>query len=70
MRSTQLHRQSRQARIKSILIERKIMTAERLATELGVTERTIYRDVDELQSMGATIVGESGKGYRWYGEAA
>jgi predicted DNA-binding transcriptional regulator YafY len=34
-----------------------------LAQELGVSIRTLYRDVASLQSLGAVIVGEPGVGY-------
>lgn len=34
-----------------------------LADELGVSLRTLYRDIATLQSYGATIEGESGMGY-------
>jgi len=39
------------------------VTAERLADELGVTPRTIYRDIDELRASGAVIDGAAGYGY-------
>src|SRR5271166_3459360 len=34
-----------------------------LAAELGVSPRTIYRDIASLQAQGATIKGEAGVGY-------
>ena len=40
------------------------VTARRLAERLEVSERTIYRDVDELTSCGVPIYGEAGLGYR------
>ncbi len=39
-------------------------TAGRLAAALGVSERTIYRDMDDLTAAGIPITGERGKGYR------
>jgi predicted DNA-binding transcriptional regulator YafY len=39
------------------------VTAARLAEELEVSERTIYRDVADLVAQGATIEGEAGVGY-------
>src|ERR1700728_2702361 len=39
------------------------VTAARLAEELEVSERTIYRDVAELMAQGAPISGEAGIGY-------
>src|SRR5277367_3886897 len=39
------------------------VTAARLAEELEVSERTIYRDVADLMAQGAPISGEAGVGY-------
>jgi predicted DNA-binding transcriptional regulator YafY len=39
------------------------VTAQALAAELGVSVRSIYRDIADLQSMGAPIRGEGGIGY-------
>ena len=39
------------------------VTAENLSAALGVSERTIYRDIDELRASGARIDGEAGYGY-------
>jgi predicted DNA-binding transcriptional regulator YafY len=41
-----------------------IKTAQWLAKELGVSERTIYRDVQALSLSGVPIEGEAGVGYR------
>jgi len=40
------------------------VTARRLAERLKVSERTVYRDVDELTLCGVPIEGEPGRGYR------
>ncbi|WP_425051200.1 helix-turn-helix transcriptional regulator [Psychromarinibacter sp. S121] len=40
------------------------VTATRLAEETGVSERTLYRDIDALRAAGALIDGEAGYGYR------
>ncbi len=40
------------------------VTARTLADRLEVSERTIYRDVDELTLCGVPIEGEPGRGYR------
>jgi len=42
---------------------RYAITAEALAAELGVSVRTVYRDIETLQAQGAPIEGESGVGY-------
>jgi len=39
------------------------VTAVRLAEEIGVSERTLYRDIAELIAQGAPIYGEAGVGY-------
>jgi predicted DNA-binding transcriptional regulator YafY len=49
-----------------LLQQRGGMTAERLASELGVSVRTVYRDAEALAAAGIPIYGESGHagGYR------
>ena len=42
---------------------RRPVTAGALAGELGVSERTIYRDMDSLLAAGAPVRGEAGVGY-------
>jgi predicted DNA-binding transcriptional regulator YafY len=39
------------------------VTASALAAELGVSERTLYRDIAELSAQGTPIYGEAGIGY-------
>ncbi|KEA62876.1 Transcriptional regulator, DeoR family [Marinobacterium lacunae] len=39
------------------------VTGERLAQELGISLRTLYRDIATLQQQGADIQGEAGVGY-------
>jgi predicted DNA-binding transcriptional regulator YafY len=39
------------------------VTALDLAGELGVSQRSIYRDIDTLRSLGAPLEGEAGIGY-------
>lgn len=43
---------------------RQPISAASLARDLGVSERTIYRDMVALQAIGAPIVGEAGVGYQ------
>jgi len=45
-------------------LRRRPVSAETLAETLGVSVRTIYRDMSALQSMGAPIRGEGGIGYQ------
>ena len=40
------------------------ITAARLAEETGVSQRSLYRDIDSLRAAGARIDGERGYGYR------
>ena len=43
--------------------KRRPVTAAVLAEQLGVSERTIYRDIQTLASLGASIEGEAGVGF-------
>lgn len=58
---------SRSARLLDLLQalrrHRRPVTARVLAEELGVSPRTLYRDIATLQSQGAGIEGEAGIGY-------
>lgn len=60
-------RLSRSARLLALLQalrrRRRPVSAARLAAELGVSVRTIYRDVATLAAEGAPIEGEAGLGY-------
>jgi predicted DNA-binding transcriptional regulator YafY len=47
-----------------IIRGRRLTTAAHLAQRLEVSERTIYRDVADLQTQGVPIEGEAGVGYR------
>ena len=42
----------------------KVLTARILAERFGVSERTIYRDVQDLVASGVPVDGEAGVGYR------
>ncbi len=58
---------SRSARLlalmQSLRRHRRPVTAARLAEELGVSARTVYRDIATLSAEGASIEGEAGIGY-------
>src|SRR4051812_44301404 len=43
---------------------RSATTAARIAERLGVSERTVYRDIHDLIAAGTPIDGEAGVGYR------
>jgi predicted DNA-binding transcriptional regulator YafY len=43
---------------------RRLSTAEFIAERLGVSSRTVYRDIADLQAQGVPLEGEAGVGYR------
>lgn len=45
-------------------VRRYPVSASELALQLGVSERTLYRDMNTLKEMGAPIRGEAGVGYQ------
>jgi predicted DNA-binding transcriptional regulator YafY len=59
-----MRRADRLFQIVHLLRTRRGLTAAALAEELGVAQRTIYRDVADLQDSGVPIEGEAGVGYR------
>lgn len=46
------------------LRSRRFATGQELADTLGISKRTLYRDVQDLQRSGVPIRGEAGVGYR------
>lgn len=58
-----MRRADRLFRIVQFLRVGRLTTARRLAEKLQVSERTIYRDVRDLQLSGMPIEGEAGVGY-------
>lgn len=65
---------SRTARLFQLMQTLRQMTpparASDLAFELGVSERTIYRDIESVRGLGAVIDGEAGFGYTLIEDAA
>lgn len=59
-----MRRADRLFRIIEILRQRRVRTAADLADRLGVSVRTVYRDVADLAGSGVPIEGEAGVGYR------
>ena len=59
-----MRRADRLFRLVQLLRARRFATGEQIAGELGVSKRTIYRDVADLQGSGVPIRGEAGVGYR------
>jgi predicted DNA-binding transcriptional regulator YafY len=58
-----MRRADRLFRLVQLLRRRKLTTATKLAEELEVSDRTVYRDVADLISSGVPIRGEAGVGY-------
>src|SRR5438067_1986708 len=58
-----MRRADRLFRIVQILRAGRLLTARDLARKLEVSERTVYRDVRDLQLSGMPILGEAGVGY-------
>lgn len=59
-----MHKSERLFQLVNILKSRRFaITAKDLATRLNVSERTIYRDIQHLQSSGVPVEGEAGVGY-------
>lgn len=59
-----MRRADRLFQVVQLIRGRRLTTAQWLAQRLGVSERTVYRDVADLQYQGVPIEGEAGMGYR------
>ena len=59
-----MRRADRLFQIIQILRTRKWVTAARIAEELEVSVRTVYRDVQDLSVSGTPILSETGRGYK------
>lgn len=59
-----MRRADRLFQIIQLLSDRRAVTARYLADELAVSERTIYRDMQDLSLSGVPIESEAGVGYR------
>jgi predicted DNA-binding transcriptional regulator YafY len=62
-----MRRADRLFQIVQILRHRRLTTARHLAERLGISERTVYRDIRELIASGVPVEGEAGVGYRLKG---
>lgn len=58
-----MRRADRLFQIVQLLRRDRISTAAKLARELGVSERTLYRDIADLMASGVPIESEAGVGY-------
>ena len=59
-----MRRADRLFQIVQLIRGRRLTTARLLVERLGVSARTVYRDVADLQHQGVPIEGEAGVGYR------
>ena len=59
-----MRRAERLFQIVQIIRSRKLTTARFLAEQLEVSERTIYRCIQDLLIAGIPVEGEAGAGYR------
>ena len=59
-----MRRADRLFQIVQNLHHERVVTAQTLAEHLEVSERTIYRDIQDLSLSGVPITGEAGQGYR------
>ncbi len=59
-----MRRADRLFQIVQILRNKRLVTAKTLAERLEVSERTIYRDIQNLSLSGVPVEGEAGVGYR------
>jgi predicted DNA-binding transcriptional regulator YafY len=62
-----MRRADRLFQLVQVLRGRRLTTARDLAERLGVSERTVYRDVRDLVASGVPVEGEAGVGYRLRG---
>ena len=58
-----MRRADRLFRIVQFLRLGRMLTAQKLAAKLQVSQRTVYRDIQDLQLSGVPIEGEAGVGY-------
>ena len=59
-----MRRADRLFQLVQILRNKRLVTARALAERLEVSERTIYRDIQDLSLSGVPVEGEAGVGYR------
>lgn len=59
-----MRRADRLFQITQLLRNRRLITAKQLSERLEVSERTIYRDIQDLSLSGVPVEGEPGFGYR------
>lgn len=66
MQACQAKRMTRLSRLTNILLHlqsKRIVTSQELATKFGISQRTVYRDIQALEEAGVPIISEAGTGY-------
>src|ERR1700704_2188794 len=58
-----MRRADRLFQLVQLLRQSRLVTARRIAGELEISERTVYRDIRDLTLSGVPIRGEAGVGY-------
>lgn len=59
-----MRRADRLFQIVQLLRGRRVVTAAQLSASLGISPRTLYRDIRDLSLSGVPVLGEAGVGYR------
>jgi len=59
-----MRRADRLFQLVQLLRSRRHATGQQLADELGISKRTLYRDIRDLEASGVPVRGEAGVGYR------
>jgi len=59
-----MRRADRLFQLVQLLRRRRFVTAAQLAEQLEVSQRTVYRDIQDLMASGVPVLGEAGVGYR------
>lgn len=58
------HRATKAREVLAALGDHEVTTADKLASRVGVCERTIHRYIKQLRAAGAPIRGEAGMGFQ------
>lgn len=56
-------REAKKGEVLAALGDHEVTTADKLASRVKVSERTIYRYIRQLRAAGAPILSEAGMGY-------
>ncbi len=53
----------RVASVEAILARKELVTADKIADQIGISARTVYRVIRDLKDRGVRVRGEAGVGY-------